>query len=181
MPLRIVVPETECFDDTTQEFHYISSQTLTLEHSLVSISKWESKWHKPFLSPKNEKTREEILDYVRCMTLTQNVKPEIYLCLTDDNIKAIDEYINNPMTATWFNNRDSKPSREIITSEIIYYWMITLNIPVEFQKWHLNRLMTLIEVCVEKNKPPKKMSKAEATRRRKALNASRRKAMNSRG
>lgn len=179
--LRITVPETECFDEATQEFKQVRSQTLTLEHSLVSISKWEAKWHIPFLDPRHQRTNQEMIDYIRCMTLTQNVNPEVYLCLTADNLKTIQDYIDNPMTATWFSNRNNKKSREIITSEIIYYWMISLNIPVEFQKWHLNRLMTLIEVCVEKNKQPKKMSKAEAARRQRSLNSARRKARKSRG
>ena len=116
------------------------------------------------------------------MTLTQNVKPEVYDHLSENNILQINEYINAPMTATTFNERLEKGrSKEIITSELIYYWMIKLNIPVEFQKWHINRLLTLIRVCEIKETPPKKMSQAEIMRRNAALNAARRQQLNSRG
>ena len=179
--LRITVPDTEFWDESRQEFLEVKSQTLQLEHSLVSISKWESKWCKPFLSKEN-KTLEEILDYVKCMTITQNVDPNVYLALTNENIKEINEYIDAPMTATTFyEEKKTTKSREILTSELIYYWMISLQIPVEFQKWHLNRLLTLIKVCNIKNAPPKKMSQREIMSRNTALNAARRKAMNSKG
>lgn len=179
--LRITVPDTEFWDESRQEFLEVKGQTLQLEHSLVSISKWESKWCKPFLSKEN-KTLEEILDYVKCMTITQNVDPNVYLALTNENIKEINEYIDAPMTATTFyEEKKTAKSREILTSELIYYWMISLQIPVEFQKWHLNRLLTLIKVCNIKNAPPKKMSQREIMSRNTALNAARRKAMNSKG
>ena len=145
-----------------------NEQVLQLEHSLVSISKWESKWHIPFLDGK-DKTLEQIIDYVRCMTITQNVKPEVYNRLTEDNLKAINDYIENPMTATTFSDINQRPSREIITSEIIYYWMVSFNIPFECQKWHLNKLLTLIKVCNIKNSPPKKMSRQEILSRNRAL------------
>ena len=154
-----------------------------MEHSLVSLSKWESRWHKPFLSSKNKtKTQEEILDYIRCMTLTQNVDPNVYYNLSRENCEKIQAYIDDPMTATTFNEINKpKTNSEIITSELIYYWMIAYNVPVEFEKWHLNRLLTLIKVCSIKNAPPKKMSKREIMNRNAALNASRRKAHNSKG
>lgn len=179
--LEIVVPSTEIYDEVHDEFIEIKEQTLRLEHSLVSLSKWESKWHKSFIS-KEGKTAEETVDYIRCMTLTQNVDPKTYLCLTQENIEAVNAYIDNPMTATTINRNDGrKPNRERITSELIYYWMISLGIPVEFQKWHLNRLLTLIEVCSIKNSPPKKMSKDEIMSRNRALNAARRKKFNTKG
>ena len=159
--LQITIPAVEQWDESVQEFVYSKPQTLQLEHSLISLSKWESKWHKPFLS-KTEKTTEETIDYIRCMTLTQNVKPEVYSNLSVENILQVNEYIENPMTATTFiEDRDRKKSREIVTAELIYYWMISLNIPVEFEKWHLNRLLTLIRVCNIKNQPPKKSSRRE--------------------
>ena len=179
--LVITIPAMEMFDDKTQEFFSLKEQTLQLEHSLVSLSKWESKWCKPFLS-KDEKTMEETLDYIRCMTITQNVDPSVYSRLTNENIRAINEYIGAPMTATTFSNdNQAGRSREIVTSELIYYWMVSLNIPVEFQKWHLNRLLTLIRVCNIKNNPPKKMSRREIMSRNAALNAARRKQLNSSG
>jgi len=170
---------TELFDSETNTFYEIKGQTITLEHSLVSISKWESKWHKPYLS-KEPKTYEESLDYIRMMTLTKNVDPRLYYFLSEENLKAIAEYIDDPMTATWFAKTENRPSRRIITSELIYYWMISLNIPMECQKWHLNRLLTLIRVCNAENNPKKMGKKAEANQRA-MLNQARRKAHGSRG
>lgn len=179
--LRITIPAVEQWDEEKQEFISTKEQTLSLEHSLVSLSKWESKWCKAFLT-KQKKTFEETLDYVRCMTLTQNVDPEVYKYLTDRNIDEINRYIEAPMTATYFSeDKNGKTSREQITAEIIYYWMISLNIPFECQKWHLNRLLTLIKVCNIKNTPPKKRSKKEIMSRNAALNAARRKRLNTKG
>ena len=179
--LSITIPAIEQWDEINCEFINSKEQTLQLEHSLVSLSKWESKWCKPFFS-KQAKTYEETLDYIKCMTLTQNVKPETYNRLTTANIEQINNYIEAPMTATTFSeDRSSKANKEQITSELIYYWMIALNIPVEFQKWHINRLLTLIRVCNIKNQPPKKMSKRDVMSRNAALNAARRKQLNSRG
>jgi len=179
--LRITIPAVEQWDEAKQEFIYTKEQTLSLEHSLVSLSKWESKWCKPFLT-KQEKTFEETLDYIKCMTLTQNVDPEVYNYLTNGNIKEINEYIEAPMTATYFSDeKTSKTSREQVTAELIYYWMIALNIPFECQKWHLNRLLTLIKVCNIKNQPPKKRSKKDIMSRNAALNAARRKRLNTKG
>lgn len=181
--LSIVIPPGEKFNEATNEFIYIKEQRLQLEHSLVSLSKWESRWHKPFLSSKNKnKTQEEIIDYIRCMTITQNVDPSIYYNLSKENCDKIQAYIDDPMTATTFNDANRpKTNTEIITSELIYYWMIAYNVPVEFEKWHLNRLLTLIKVCSIKNAPPKKMSRREIVNRNKALNASRRQALHSKG
>lgn len=179
--LQITVPATELWDGSKQEFVTTKEQTLKLEHSLVSLSKWESKWCKAYFSKEN-KTDEEAIDYVRCMTLTQNVDPNIYRCLTNENIAQINEYIDAPMTATHFFEQNNKtPNRETITSELIYYWMIAQNIPFECQKWHINRLLTLIKVCSIKNQPAKKMSRGEIARRNSSLNAARRKRLNSKG
>ena len=179
--LTITVPEMELWDECNQEFIFTKGGDLQLEHSLVSLSKWESKWCKPFFS-KQEKTREETIDYIRCMTLTRNVSPNIYRCLTAKNIQDINAYIEAPMTATWFTNDKNKSgSREQITSELIYYWMIALNIPFECQKWHINRLLTLIKVCSIKNQPSKKMSRREIMSRNAALNAARRRQLGTHG
>ena len=179
--LQIKIPAAEAWDENTEEFVTVNEeQVLQLEHSLVSISKWESKWHKPFLG-KTEKTTEETLDYIRCMTITQNVKPDIYERLTLSIINQINDYISDSMTATTFSDRQIGTSRETITSELVYYWMVSLNIPMECQKWHINRLLTLIRVCNIKNTPPKKMNKREIASRYASLNAARRKQLNSRG
>ena len=180
--LRITVPiSPEEWDEKTERFVEPKTRILQLEHSLMSLSKWESKWCKPFLS-KTEMTHEETIDYIRCMTVTQNVDPEVYDHLTEHNINEVIQYINAPMTATTFtDDRNGKTNREIITAELIYYWMITLQIPSEYQKWHLNRLLTLIRVCNIKNQPPKKRSKREIMSHNTALNAARRQRLNSRG
>lgn len=180
--LTITVPiGPERWDEEKQEFVEPKSQTLQLEHSLVSLSKWESKWQKPFYS-KKDMSNEEILDYIKCMTLTKNVDPDVYNHLTQENIKTILDYIGNPMTATTFGKETNvSNNREVITSELIYYWMIASNIPFECQKWHLNRLITLIRVCSIKNAPPKKRSKRDIMSRNAALNAARRKQFNSNG
>ena len=179
--LQITIPATELWDDRKEEFVRVKEQTLQLEHSLVSLSKWESKWHKAFLT-KYEKTLEETLDYIKCMTITQNVDPEIYNYLSQANIEQVNNYIANPMTATVFSeDKTNNSSKEVVTAELIYYWMIALNIPFECQKWHLNRLLTLVRVCNIKNTPPKKRSKREIMSRNAALNAARRKQYNTKG
>ena len=179
--LTITIPASEMWDEKNEKFVDIKECELQLEHSLISLSKWESKWCKPFLFTK-EKTEEETLDYVRCMTLTPRVSPEVYYGLTSENIKAINMYIEAPMTATCFGaDRNGRGNREIVTSELIYYWMIALNIPFECQKWHLNRLLTLIRVCNIKNQPAKKMSRREIMSRNAALNAARRKQLGTNG
>lgn len=178
--LQITVPSNELYDDSNGIFIYTKEQTITLEHSLVSISKWESKWNTPFLSNK-PKTVEQELDYIKFMTITKNVDPIIYLLLTDENKKEIKEYINAPMTATTFVKDNSRGNNRIMTSEIIYYWMISLGIPFECQKWHLNRLLTLIRVCNEENKPKKKMNSRDLGAQYSRLNAERRKRLNSKG
>lgn len=181
--LQITIPgSSDLWDEKKQEFTSAKEQTLQLEHSLISLSKWESKWHKSFYSKENMSI-EETLDYIKCMTLTPNVKPEVYLRLTRENIDEIMKYIHDPMTATTFTNRDQNNtiSGERVTSELIYYWMIALNIPFECQKWHLNRLITLIRVCEIKSKPPKKMSAHETINRYAALNAARRKQLGTKG
>lgn len=179
--LTIKIPKgRELFDEVNNEFITSKAQTLQLEHSLVSLSKWESKWCKPFLT-KDIKTHEESIDYIRCMTITQNVDPIVYRFITNEEMDQVNQYIEAPMTATTFSNNKESINREIITSEIIYYWMIALNIPFECQKWHLNRLITLINVCNIKNTPPKKMNKRDVMSRNRALNEARRKKLGTRG
>ena len=180
--LQLTIQTThEGWDEKKQEFVKPEVCTLRLEHSLVSLSKWESKWCKPFLST-SDMSYEETLDYIKFMTITPNVKPEVYYRITDEHIRQIRDYISAPMTATTFrDDPNMKRSREIVTAELIYHWMIELQIPFECQKWHLNRLLTLVKVRNVKLQPPKKMSRSEVTRRNAALNAARRKRLNSKG
>lgn len=180
--LQLVLPRIEGWDEENEEFVTIAKeQKLTLEHSLVSLSKWESKWHKPFLT-KDTKSIEETLDYIRCMTLTQNVDPNTYKRITNEHINQVNAYIADTMTATWFRkDAVKKPSNETITSERIYYWMIALNIPVKFEKWHLNRLLTLIRVCNEESKPKNKVARKDFLDRRRAMNKARKEKWNTKG
>lgn len=172
--LTILVPGQEFWDEKKNQFVYTKATELHMEHSLVAISKWESKWHKPFLN-KEDKTSEEILDYIKCMCITPNVPDSVFASLSQKNIDDINAYIENPYTATTVNDQqDGKKNTEVITSELIYYWMIALQIPMEFQKWHLNRLMTLIRVCNLKNQPKKKMSQADLIKRHQSINTARR-------
>lgn len=179
--LMIDIPAIETFVEETNEFISTQHTVLQLEHSLVSLAKWESKWHKPFLGnayKHEEKTDEEVLDYIRCMTVNRNVDENIYKHLPPDVIIKINEYIRDPMTATTVGSIDNSPrSRETVTSELIYYWMIKFGVPMECQKWHLNRLMKLIEVCIAKESPPQKMS----DKQRAALNNARRAKYKTRG
>jgi hypothetical protein len=147
---------------------------MDLEHSLVSMSKWESKYEVPFLST-TDKTLEQTIDYIRMMVIGGNPPPEVFARITAEHINEINQYIGSKQTATWFSNepRKTAPSREIITAELIYYWMISHNVPVEFQYWHLNRLLTLIKVCNVKNAPKEKLSPAESLRQRQELNEQR--------
>lgn len=179
--LTITIPARELYDERNNMFIYEEEQTLRLEHSLLSISKWESKWNKPFLG-KEKLTPEQTIDYIRCMTLDDDVDPVIYNRLTNGNIKDIEEYIEAPMTATWFSEeKKGKHNSQQITNELIYYWMVSLQIPFECENWHLNRLFTLIKVCNAENKPKKKMSQKDILARNAALNAARRKQLNSKG
>lgn len=177
--LQITVPENEFFDNDSNQFIKTKEQILYLEHSLISISKWESFWKIPFLS--STKTDEQLRDYIRLMTITQNVSPYVYYSLTNENIKQIKDYIDDDMTATTFNEKNQKTNRSIITAEIIYYWMISLGIPFECQKWHLNKLLALIRVCNIKNQPAKKMNKNQILSRNHALNKQRQKMYNTKG
>lgn len=182
--LTIIVPEREYYDEEKNEFHLVKEQKLVLEHSLISISKWESKYFKPFIS-NEQKTYSEILDYIQCMTITQNVDPLVYKNLTPDNIKDITEYIDSPMSATVFfeETKDKKQTaaRKRITSELIYYWMAKFNIPFDIcEKWHFNRLQNLLRICAVESSDSK-MSREETIMSNRELNALRRAKYNTRG
>lgn len=169
------------WDESKEEFFSCSETKIELEHSLVSVSKWEAKWQKPFIS-KEPLSNSEMVDYIRFMSLSDDVDPEAFNRLTRENIRQISEYIDNPMTATTIcDQKSGRRSNELVTSELIYYWMVALNIPFECQYWHLNRLLTLVRVCNIKNQDPKKMSKRDIYSSNAALNAARRKRMHTKG
>jgi hypothetical protein len=179
--LTITVPGRELFNEIDNEFVDTESFTLTLEHSLISLSKWEQFYEKPFLS-NNEKSTEELIEYVKFMCVTRNVPDDVFKRLTEENIREIQAYIDAKMTATGFNEPPGAPrSRDVITSELIYFWMITFQIPFECEKWHLNRLFTLIRVCNNKQAKPKKMRRAEAISRQRELNEQRRAQLGTKG
>ena len=182
--LELLIEEKELYDEYNEEFIYVPERKLKLEHSLVSISKWESKWKKPFLKPNYVFTKDEFLDYIRCMTITQNISEETYRWLNEYEIKIIKDYINDSHTATTFNDHSERPNkktRQIVTSELIYYWMSAYNIPIECQCWHLGRLLTLIRICSIKNSKPKQMSRSEVINQNKKLNEERKKLLGTKG
>ena len=179
--LELTVCEKELYDEDANEFLTVPERTIVLEHSLVSVSKWEAVWKKPFLQPNYKFTTEEFIDYIKCMTITQHVPEEVFLYMNFNEIKRIERYINEDRTATTFSEILGSPNRQIVTSELIYYWMVAYQIPMECQKWHLSRLLALIRICNIKNSEPKKMSRADVIRQNKKLNEQRRKATGSRG
>lgn len=182
--IQITIPPVELYNDETSEFITLSSKPtkIQLEHSLISLKKWESKWHKPFLA-KGDKTAEETFDYIRCMTLTPNINPELYRYIPAAEMRRVAEYINDPMTATWFREQKSgRPGKqEVITAEVLYYYMITMQIPFECQKWHLNQLLTLIRVIGIKNSPKKKRSASDILTENARLNAMRKAQLGTKG
>lgn len=185
--LTLYVNGQELFNETTNEIITVQGQELTLEHSLVSIFKWESKWNKPFLEG-NEKTDEEFESYIHCMCVNKVKDENIFKCLTLKDKNKIKKYMSDPHSATWFNEKDLKNKKgysnskgTIVTAELIYFWMIEYNIPEEYQKWHINNLMNLIRICEIKGSPSKKMSQKDILTQNTALNAARRKKFNSKG
>ena len=172
--LRLIVPEVEFFDEETKTFTTVESCVLELEHSLISLSKWESKYQKPFLSSK-DKPQKEILGYILSMISTPEVPENILLRLSQENLDEINDYIESTQSATTFGSMpERKGQGEIITAELVYYWMVAFNIPFECEHWHLNRLFALIRICNIKNDKPKKMSRHEIAMRNRQLNEQRR-------
>lgn len=178
--LELIIPRRTFFNESTSEFIEFNETKLKLEHSLISISKWESKLKKPFLSDKKH-TKSDMLYYIECMSLNPDIDPMVYKTIPDDLYSVITEYIEDSMTATTINDSSNASNNDIITAEIIYYWMIELGIPFECQKWHFNRLMTLIRVCGIKKGPQKKMSKREILEQNRRLNEARKKQHHTRG
>lgn len=180
--ITIHIPEGELYDEEKEEFIETKDITLELEHSLISVSKWESKWKKPYVS-EEKKSTEEVIDYIRCMTINKNVDPNVYRAIPAKELQKIVDYINDPMTATIFYDGNRKPKRnsEFVTSELIYFWMSAYNIPFTCEKWNFNRLMALIRIAGEKNSEPEKMSSDEIRAQNRLLNEKRRAALKSKG
>lgn len=179
------IKEKVLWNEKDQEFVTISPYTIKIEHSLLSIRKWESKWHKPFMT-QTQKTQAEQKDYVRCMTIGYELPEEVYATLDAQEMNEVFTYMNEPMTATWFSENDQKQAKskmgsETVTYEIVYYWMSKLNIPYDCEKWHINSLMTLIKVSMLKEQPSKKMSKRDVMSQNRALNEQRKAKMKSKG
>lgn len=174
--LELHISETELWDPVSEKFLLVKEQSLPLEHSLLSISKWEEKWHKPMPLINNERlSGDEFLDYVRCMTISRNPDPLVYRCITAREVEAIMAYINDPHTATWFGNEKSGGNdKRPLTTELIYHLMFAFGVSKECEKWHLNRLMTQLRVEYEESKPSKKKTPAEIAERHRMLNAKRR-------
>ena len=178
--LCITIEKGELYDSKNNIFVPVPETKLQLEHSLISLTKWESKWHKPFLS--SEKTKEEILDYIRCMVVGKEIDMSILKRLTSDDVKKIQQYIDDPMTATTIytvgqNKKKKSINKDVITNEVLYYYMASNQIPFECEKWHLNRLLTLLEVFAVKNDKDNKMSKRQTLQHNAKINAARRAAM----
>ena len=179
--LRITIPDREMFDEQKQVFFTEPGGVLCLEHSLAAISKWEAEYKKPFFG-KEEKTIPETLAYIRCMDLDPDTDPSLYRRLGRKELDAIRSYISDKQTATWFYEKPKNgPSREIVTSELVYYWMIALGVPFECQYWHFNRLQTIIRICIVKQEKPQKLGRSELASRNAALNAVRRAKLGSMG
>lgn len=179
--LKITIPEKELFDERSSRFVKMEGGTFEIEHSLSALSKWEAAHGVPFLSS-SKKTVEDSLDYIRCMTITPDVSPDLYYRIDNTIMQQINDYIESKQTATTIRRIGNKgPNREIITAEVIYYWMIATGIPSEYDQWHLNKLLTLIEVCNAKANPGKKMSKKDIYAQNRALNESRRAKHKTRG
>lgn len=179
--LKLTLVESEYYDESTETFESVDEVSLELEHSLLSLSKWESKFKKPFLSSE-KKTQEETLYYIEAMIITPNYPSDILRRLTNSDIVKINEYIESTESATTFGKMpERRGAGEIITAELIYYWMVAFNIPIELENWHLNRLFALIRICNVKNSPQKKMSPGEISRRNAELNAARREKLGTRG
>lgn len=186
--LEIHIPERQVVDEETGKVYRADKDwKLTLEHSLISLQKWEAKWHVAFLN-RGTSTFEQTIDYLRCMTLTPNVPDEVYYCIPQSELKRVLDYVDDPMTATRINDGSStqtsfgrKMGKDVITAEVIYYWMISLNIPTEYRKWHLNQLLTLIRVINAKNQPKKKRKMRDVLEEYRSINEENKKRFQTKG
>jgi len=179
--LRIIIEGDEVYNEKDNSFETVGDVVLDLEHSLISVSKWESKYNKPFLSSV-DKTSEEIFGYLQAMIVTDGVDPDVLYRCSQKNIDLIQQYIDSSQSATTFGQMpERRGPGEVITSELVYYWMVAFNIPFECEHWHINRLFALIRICNIKNSKPKKMSRTEIAMRNRDLNAKRRAELNTKG
>lgn len=179
--LILAVPGREVYNEETNEFLQVPDAELHLEHSLLSVFRWEAIWKKPFLDRNKKKTTEELISYVECMCLDKKVNSAVFYNLGKEHWDAIAKYIDDEQTATWFSKSSGASNRETLTAELIYYYMTAYNIPFECQKWHLSRLLVLLRICGIKNSPEKKMSTSNILSQNAKLNAARRKAMHTKG
>lgn len=180
--IEVTVPNQEGWDSEKEEFIYIKGGTIRMKHSLLSISKWEMTWKKPFLKPGYVMTEEETIDYYKCMTITQNVDPRLYMFIPDSEKIRINKYIETPVSA-YIPGKKKGGTVHTLVSENIYFWMTAANIPPAYEKWHLSRLLNLLEIAAEENDPKrsKKMSRGEIYKQNQDLNRARRKALGTRG
>lgn len=181
--LRLIVSGQEFYDEINEEFVTFDDVVLELEHSLASLSKWESKFGKPFLSS-SDKTDEEVIAYIEFMVLSDNLSKEVYDRISKQNLDEINDYISSEQSATTFSDTSQqrgKGREEIVTSELIYYWMLSYNVPFECENWHLNRLFALLRICNIKNSKQRKMSRSEIAARNRDLNAQRKASLGTSG
>lgn len=175
--LEIHIPELEFYDESNNEFFTRKPLDVSLAHSLISISKWEGIWKKAYFPSSYQEGLQgglEELSYVECMIIGKTPS-YVPMYLLQNHKRELHEYINDTQTATTLHQLGPRKGvTPTITSELIYYWMIKFGIPFECQRWHVSRLLALIEVCNNKeNAKGNKMNPVDSARYRYELNKKR--------